>query len=591
MMRYIFTLFLFCSIVLTANAKEVIPELTQAEKDWVAAGHTVRVRVANWPPYQIHDGEKLTGVSVDYIKTIFKRYGIKYKLVSSNMIPWKEAIEDIVHHKKIDLLLTAKVTEKRKKHMLFTYDYVTPPWVIYTRDDVHDIASMEDLEGKTLAVQEGFVIIDWLQNNYPGIKLKMVQGANTTAKAMREVATSKVDAYIGNLATGSYFVNSLNFHNLKVVAVTPLGDDQNAMAVRNDWPELVSIINKSLLGFSEKYKLDVMSNYYSVKYDYGLNYTDIILWVSITACVCGFVIGYIIIVNKKLNIEVIQREKVEADLAEYLALIDENVITITVNSFGTITSVSTAYCRISKNNKEDILGKNFLVTWSQGMSKVIYQEVIESIAANHEWTGEIEKVASDGSIYWIKTTVSPKFDKDGACLGYISVGHDITDKKLVERLSVTDRVTDSFNRLKLDEVFAYELAQSQRYNHVFSVVMLDIDNFKSVNDSFGHQVGDTVLKIIANILIKETRIVDTVGRWGGDEFLLICPETSAQNAMILSEKIRKIIAKSKFPKVGSSTVSVGIASYYDGDTQQSLLERADQALYKAKQLGKNQVVI
>ena len=298
MMKYIFTLFLFCSIALTANAKEVIPELTQAEKDWVAAGHTVRVRVANWPPYQIHDGEKLTGVSVDYIKTIFKRYGIKYKLVSSNTIPWKEAIEDIVHHKKMDLLLTAKVTEKRKKHMLFTYDYVTPPWVIYTRDDVHDIASMEDLEGKTLAVQEGFVIVDWLQNNYPDIKLKLIQGSNTTAKAMREVATSKVDAYIGNLATGSYFVNSLNFHNLKVVAVTPLGDDQNAMAVRNDWPELVSIINKSLLGFSEKYKLDVMSNYYSVKYDYGLSYTDIMLWVSITACVCGLVIGYIIIVNK-----------------------------------------------------------------------------------------------------------------------------------------------------------------------------------------------------------------------------------------------------------------------------------------------------
>ncbi len=588
-MRYILILILLCSIVLTANAKEIIPELTQVEKDWIAAGHTVRVRVANWPPYQIHDGKNLTGISVDYIKTIFKRYGIKYKLISSDTLPWKEAIEDIAFHKRVDLLLTAKATEERVKKMLFTFNYVTPPWVIYTRDNVHDISKMEDLDGKTVAVQEGFVIIDWLQKNYPGIKLRIIRGVNTTAKAMREVATSNADAYIGNLATGSYFVYKLNFHNLKVVAVTPLGDDQNAMAVRNDWPELVSIINKSLLSFSEKYKLDVMGNYYSVKYDYGLNYTDILLWILITVCVCSLVIGYIVIVNKQLSKEIAQREDAEYGIKEYISLIDENVITITVNSFGIITSVSKAYCRISKNEKEDILGKNFLATWSKGMSKVIYHEVLECIASNREWAGEIEKVASDGSTYWIKATVSPKFDRNGVCLGYISVGHDITDRKLVERLSVTDRVTDSFNRWKLDEIFTYELAQSQRYNHVFSVILLDLDDFKSINDNFGHQTGDLVLKKIASILIKNTRIVDTVGRWGGDEFLLICPETTAHSAMILSENIRVAIAESKFTKVGSITVSIGVASYYDGDTQESLLERADQALYRAKESGKNKV--
>lgn len=157
------------------------------------------------------------------------------------------------------------------------------------------------------------------------------------------------------------------------------------------------------------------------------------------------------------------------------------------------------------------------------------------------------------------------------------------------RLSATDRLTQVFNRGKLDAVLEEELARATRYRLALSVVLLDIDHFKEVNDAHGHLVGDDVLVRFAGLLKESIRQVDKVGRWGGEEFLLVLPGTDLEQARQVAEKLRQVIAAETFPVVAHKTASFGVASLGPGDSVEKLVGRADAALYRAKESGRNQV--
>jgi diguanylate cyclase (GGDEF)-like protein len=157
------------------------------------------------------------------------------------------------------------------------------------------------------------------------------------------------------------------------------------------------------------------------------------------------------------------------------------------------------------------------------------------------------------------------------------------------QLSSTDALTKICNRMKLDAVLSEEVARATRYRSVFSVIMLDLDHFKKVNDTHGHLAGDAVLVRVASILSEHIRKSDTPGRWGGEEFLLVLPETDLDDAYLLAEKLRRAIAAEPFPAVGHKTASLGIAAFASGETVANLIERADAALYEAKAAGRNRI--
>jgi diguanylate cyclase (GGDEF)-like protein len=159
----------------------------------------------------------------------------------------------------------------------------------------------------------------------------------------------------------------------------------------------------------------------------------------------------------------------------------------------------------------------------------------------------------------------------------------------LERIVVIDRLTGLYNRLKLDQVLKDELARSVRYETHFSILMLDIDKFKAVNDTFGHQAGDSVLVEFARILQGNVRESDAVGRWGGEEFLIVCRDTVRENAVTLAQNLRQKVEQHEFAIAGHKTVSIGVASWRAGDSITQLMERADHALYRAKEHGRNRV--
>ncbi len=159
----------------------------------------------------------------------------------------------------------------------------------------------------------------------------------------------------------------------------------------------------------------------------------------------------------------------------------------------------------------------------------------------------------------------------------------------LEILSSKDSLTGLWNRRLSDEFLEQEIARSQRQGNKFSVAIIDIDHFKTVNDTYGHAEGDTVLKEIAQEFRSIVRAHDRVGRWGGEEFIVICSETGIEDAVALFNRIRAHIEGHAFSNGLKVTVSIGIAEYRTSDSSSTLMARADKALYHAKQLGRNRV--
>jgi diguanylate cyclase (GGDEF)-like protein len=167
--------------------------------------------------------------------------------------------------------------------------------------------------------------------------------------------------------------------------------------------------------------------------------------------------------------------------------------------------------------------------------------------------------------------------------------------KMLAEMAVTDPLTGLVNRRSLDEHLEREWARSQRYGNPFSVLMLDVDFFKKVNDNHGHAVGDQVLRLVSETVKQVVRQTDVVGRFGGEEFMVLAPETSSSNAKVLADRIRVRIAGASLDHrdLPGVTVSAGVSSTDRGEiaTVGRLVELADEALYEAKRAGRDRVVM
>jgi len=199
----------------------------------------------------------------------------------------------------------------------------------------------------------------------------------------------------------------------------------------------------------------------------------------------------------------------------------------------------------------------------------------------------------DGRPVFSRAVVQSRRRDDGSVI-LEGVVQDITELRELEaelvRLAKTDPVTGVWNRHHGSGLLTAEAMPADRERPHRTVLMVDIDNFKSINDRFGHQTGDHVLIEVARRLGESVRGTDMVARWGGEEFVILLRDCGLAEACARAEEIRQQIAGSSFPRVGTVTVSIGVAQLEAGDELTSWLDRADEALYEAKRSGRNTVV-
>ncbi|MEA2111921.1 MAG: diguanylate cyclase [Campylobacterota bacterium] len=204
-------------------------------------------------------------------------------------------------------------------------------------------------------------------------------------------------------------------------------------------------------------------------------------------------------------------------------------------------------------------------------------------------------ITKDGSIKWILDNTVVIKDEYGEITHYLGYLSDITElqdyQSELELLSKTDQLTKLKNRLSIDKSLELQHYRFQRDGELCSVIMIDIDFFKAVNDVYGHLVGDEVLKEFATLLKNNIRESDFIGRWGGEEFLIILPHTDIAEAVKSAQKLQNVINSYSFPQVGKKTASFGLSGFKDNMSIKQLLENVDEALYTSKNNGRNQITV
>lgn len=256
-----------------------------------------------------------------------------------------------------------------------------------------------------------------------------------------------------------------------------------------------------------------------------------------------------------------------------------------------ITWVSQALLKISGYEEQDLIGEPVSKLLDPQLGHELYAEIIATIDKSGIWRGTVRHQGKGPNYYWVEATVEPLFDAQGERCGYIQIRQDVTSQIRLEELWMTDHLTGLHNRQSIDQLWEREIQRSVRYGDVFSVLLIDIDHFKRVNDNYGHLVGDELLFQFAQLLQEVSRDTDHVGRWGGEEFVVLIPNTNLSSAVLMAEKIRETIDSFNFTTVGRITVSIGLATYRNGMNQDDLFSVADAALYRAKAQGRNRVEV
>jgi len=236
-------------------------------------------------------------------------------------------------------------------------------------------------------------------------------------------------------------------------------------------------------------------------------------------------------------------------------------------------------------HNEEILGSRTLTINFLPIKNLYHKQVAYII--NYEFDTIVDLVISRNKTLLISLTFLSLFI---SLLVSIMVQHFMHKEQSVYRIATHDTLTNIYNRYGLAEVMKQKVGEFQRFQRKLSVIFFDIDHFKSVNDTYGHDVGDEVLKKLTSIVSLNIRSSDIFARWGGEEFVIMLPETSLHDAIILAEKLREIIEEHDFTQPPTLTCSFGVTEIEEGEDEKALLKRADELLYRAKELGRNCVI-
>ena len=328
------------------------------------------------------------------------------------------------------------------------------------------------------------------------------------------------------------------------------------------------------------------------------NYLYVLGWIMLAVILLSFPFSYLFSnIPSKLKEEVEEKKAEQDVLLSLFDLSDAVLIKWNNDESWSINFVSKSVYKLL-GHSQDALENNSVkyasCIHSDDLVRVTKEvsDAIESRAYFFEHE-PYRIVTKDGDIKWIlDSTVVVRNSNDEIThfVGYLT---DITELKNKEQalknLSRTDQLTKISNRMHTDDVLQNQYNRFYRDNETCSIVLIDIDYFKLINDQYGHLVGDRVLVEFANLIKSSIRAEDVVGRWGGEEFLVILPHTDINQAIQLAEKLRKLIHNYIFTTVKHKTASFGVATFEKGITIQALLNTADSALYQSKDSGRNKV--
>lgn len=269
-------------------------------------------------------------------------------------------------------------------------------------------------------------------------------------------------------------------------------------------------------------------------------------------------------------------------------IVEEHLLLTTTDQYGKITSATDAFCKLMGYEKDEVIGKTHRIFRDPEVPSEYFKKMWKAILNGEEWESNIQNKTKNNEIVIVRTKIIPiKNDKD-QIIQFIAIRDDITEKEE----SKYDGLTKLYNRKQFDKRFEIMLEELKKNKKSLNLIIIDADDFKQVNDTYGHKKGDEVLISISNIISDNTRKTDLCARWGGEEFVIALPNSKIEIAQKIATRIKESVSSQiTYENIKNQTCSFGISTLLEDDTTNSIFERADKALYKAKKTGKNKIEI
>ncbi len=554
--------------------------LTSEERAYLKEKKVIKICVLpNWLPYeQIDEEGKHKGIGNDLMIRISKYIDTPIELIPTK--EWGESLQNI-RDRKCDILPVAMELPSRKDSMNFTKPYLKEPFVIATKLDELFVKDSNAIGSRKVGIVKNYAFKEVLKRRNPNVEIIDVEDAKD---GLEKVRSGELFGYVDVMSAIGYTMQKNSIYDLKIAGKLEFNVDLS-IASRNDEPLLNSIMQKGLNSLSENEIRTIYGKWVSIKVSQDIDYT--LFW-QLSAL---FIVILLLVLYRNRSVSLINRKlkRAHLELQEQQKMVDRYVIILTTDTEGVIIDANHAYCKALGYDKTELIGNDHSLIRHPDMPEDVFEQMWLTIKKNRPWQGEVKNLRKDKKDIWFSMNIEPII-KYGVKLGYRAICEDITDKKRIEELSITDKLTGLYNRLRLDEILNMKEKEFKRYKIVFSVIILDIDNFKSVNDIYGHNVGDYVLQTLSNILKNNIRETDFLGRWGGEEFVIVCENTNLEGAYTLAESLRKKVEDTEFETVGHKTISLGVAEFKEDDTISGIFKRVDDALYAAKRSGKNKAI-
>ena len=603
----------FDGVVPIENKPDRAVQLTPKEQAWLANHKKIRIAFdGSLPPYSfINDSGQLEGIAIEVMNTLSKRLGIKFETYPNTT--WNKLYEAAVTYK-VDVVATMVNRPDRTQWFNFTQPYLIKSLVIMTKRDNVTIKNRSDLVGKKVAMVKGYQYVDRVIDEFPSVIPYFV---DSMLDGLNSVSTEKADAAITFMATASYLQTKYLLTDLKFAAFYDRNSANESIAVRKDWPTLAAILQKALDTLSEEEMQNIYAKWVpSIKpsTDYGL------IWQIVAAFIIVLVLLLLWIARVRRQNRKIKLSKTEVQTTnKILQALQSDLEHLVLKRTAELNSSEHKFRSLVENLRNEYFFyqrdcEDMFTYISPSITNILGYTVDEFMTHYHEYLTDnpvnlnidehtercaqttpnspyqLEIYDAQKNIHWLEVTDTPVYDEYGKCIGVDGIVHDITVRKQADDrliwLSYYDELTGLANRRLFADRLQHAINMAHRTKLSVSLFYLDLDRFKSVNDSMGHAAGDEVLKETARRIVSTLRDSDTAARLGGDEFILLLPETDADGATPVAEKILKKLREPYIFEGKELTLgaSIGIAVYpQNADNGEVLVHLADTAMYHAKQ--------
>ncbi|MBK9162075.1 MAG: transporter substrate-binding domain-containing protein [Nitrosomonadales bacterium] len=603
----VFFAFVICDAALATTEKsnplpEVSHQFIQPEKATLVIGSE-----QDYPPFAtgITD-ETAGGFTVDLWKAVAAEAGLNYTI---RVLPFHRLLQEFKEGR-IDVLINLAQSEERHHFADFTVPHVVVHGAIFVRKGDTNIRTEDDLAAKKIIVLNADLAHDYAVSKGWGKQLVLV---DTAAEGMKLLSSGKYDAMLLGKLAGMQTLQKMGLTNVEPLKVKAGFSQKFSFAVAEGRSKLLEQINdgfaltKSSGTYQELY--DQWFGAYEVK-EVGLN--DILKYLIPVVAFFLFIAGYFFYRRQ------VERELSAAELLNSRNLLATIIETAPIRVFWKDKDLrylgcNTIFAKDSGSEQpDDVIGKDdYQLGWSAQAD--MYREddraVMESGVAKLNY--EEPQSTPSGNIIWLSTSKVPLKNSKGETIGLLGIYQDITEQKndqeKIQQFAFYDALTKLPNRRLLQDRLSQAMSSSKRSGCYGALMFIDLDNFKPLNDEHGHRVGDLLLMEAANRLRGCVREMDTVARFGGDEFVVVLSELDAgksksiTEAYRIAEKIRSTLYEPYLLAVSTDgstdttvkhqcTASIGVVLFVNHEySQEEILEWADDALYLAKESGRNQI--